>query len=139
MVLITGAAVLMSRPVYLIGVELGFWQPFSRPQGVSAGARYVPTLKSKTWFECSVDRLKDVDICRAWDGDGQLIAFGRYRLDEEKRSAKARELRPYYVQIYPGHPNLAWITLFDGETLVPVNEEGEPLERFEVHIDGDNH
>jgi hypothetical protein len=42
------------------------------------------------------------------------------------------------VQLYPGHPELAWIYLSDekgdfGKILVPVNDAGEALERFEVH------
>ena len=68
----------------------------------------------------------------------QLIAFGSYRLEGKNRAATARELRPSEVQVYPGHPNLAWIYLFDdhrtimGKTLIPVDEAGKPLERFGV-------
>jgi hypothetical protein len=136
-----GVALIASlRPAYLIGVSLGFWQPLTRPVGISKRAHYVETLKSEAWFDCSVERTKDVNICRAWDATGNLIAFGIYRLDGENRAATARELRPSRVHLYPGHPNLAWIYLFDdqgsvdGRTLVPVNEAGQPLERFEVRI-----
>jgi hypothetical protein len=96
-------------------------------------------MKDSAWFDCSLDRGKDVDVCRAWDDAGNVIAHGRYRLDGERRAAKPAELRPSEVAIYPAHPELAWIYI-EGErgtrdkTLVPVNDAGEPLERFEVHI-----
>ena len=131
------------RPVYLIGVSLGFWQPLTRPTSVPKRARYVDTFKSAAWFDCSIDRTKDVNICRAWDTNGNLVAFGNYRLDGENRAATALELRPSQVHLYPGHPNLAWIYLFGdhreivGKTLVPVNDAGKPLERFEVRIGND--
>jgi len=85
-----------------------------------------------------VDHTKDVDACRAWNGAGHLIAFGNFRIDGKKRAATEAELRPTLVQLYPSHPELAWIYLTDGKsdfakTLVPVNNAGEPLERFEVH------
>lgn len=132
------------RPFYLIGVDLGLWQPFSRPIGVSSRARYIPTMKTEAWFDCSVDHIRNVDTCRAWDETGNLIAFGAYRLDGENRAATANELRPSMVHTYPGHPNLAWIYLFKGnnvlgKTLVPVNGDGQPLERFEVQVGGGGH
>jgi hypothetical protein len=144
-VLVFGGLALVAslRPAYLIGVTFGFWQPLTRPSGVSARARYVDTFKSAAWFACSVERTKDVNICRAWDTDGNLIAFGNYRLDRENRAATALELRPSEVHLYPGHPNLAWIYLWGahgsivGRTLVPVNDAGQPLERFEVRIGND--
>lgn len=136
-----GVALIASlRPPYLVGVSIGFWQPLSRPYGVSARARYVDAFKSAAWFDCSVERTKGVNVCRAWDTGGNLIAFGNYRLEGENRAANARELRPSEVQECPGHPNLAWIYLFGdhgtirGRTLVPVNDAGRPLERFEVRI-----
>jgi hypothetical protein len=145
-VLAIGVVVLTAslRPVYTIGVSLGLWQPLTRPSDVSAQARYVDTFKDAAWFDCSIERSKDVNICRAWDAYGSLIAFGNYRLDGENRAATVPELRPSQVHRYPGHPNLAWIYLFGdhgsvvGRTLVPVNEAGKPLERFEVRI-GDSH
>jgi hypothetical protein len=106
-------------------------------------ARYVDTFKSAAWFDCSIDRTKDVNVCRAWDTNGNLIAFGNYRLDGEGRAATAPELRPSQVHLYLGHPNLAWIYLFGdhreivGKPLVPVNDAGKPLERFEVRIGND--
>lgn len=131
------------RPAYLIGLSLGFWQPLTRPTSVPSRARYVDTFKGAAWFDCSTDRIKNVNICQAWDTDGNLIAFGNYRLDGENRAATALELRPSQVHLYPGHPNLAWIDLFgdhhnfEGKTLVPVNDAGKPLERFEVGIGND--
>ena len=140
-----GVALIASlRPSYVIGVSLGFWQPLTRPIGISKRARYVETLKSAAWFDCSVERVKDVNICQAWDTAGNLIAFGNYRLDGENRAATSLELRPSEVHVYPGHPNLAWIYLYGdresifGRTLVPVNEAGQPLQRFEVRIGNDS-
>jgi len=129
--------IVISRPVYQLGVGV-FWQPFTRARGVSRQARYVSTLKSSAWFDCSVDRTKDVDVCRAWDDAGHLIAYGKYRLDGEGRAATIKELRPSMVQVYPSRPELSWINLFGdkgifSKTLVPVNDAGAPLERFEVH------
>jgi hypothetical protein len=96
------------------------------------------------FFDCSVDVARNVNVCRAWDTDGNLIAYGNYRLDGENRAATAFELRPSAVHTYPGHPNLAWIYLFGdhgiaNRTLVPVNNAGQPIERFEVRIGNDNH
>ena len=127
------------RPAYLIGVSLGFWQPLTRPSGVSTSAHYVDAFKSAAWFDCSVDGARNVNVCRAWDAGGNLIAYGNYRLDGENRAATAFELRPLAVYPYPGHPNLAWIYLLGdhgiaSRTLVPVNNAGQPLERFEVRI-----
>lgn len=123
---------------------MGLWQPLTRPTGVTARARYVDSFKSAAWFDCSIERIKDVNVCRAWDTDGNLIAFGNYRLEGGNRAATVAELRPSKVQLYPAHPNLAWIYLFGddgsilGRTLVPVNEAGKPLERFEVRIGNDS-
>jgi hypothetical protein len=134
------ALIVLLRTAYLVGVGLGFWQPLTRPVGIPSRARYVDTFKSAAWFDCSVEPTRSVDICRAWDTSGILIAFGSYRLDGENRAATSLELRPSRVLPYPGHPNLAWIYLFDGDrridgrTLVPVNEAGQPLERFDVRI-----
>ena len=122
---------------YVVGVRFGLWQPMNRPSSVPGGAHYVPTMKAETWFECSVDRSRNVNHCRAWDGGGNLIAFGSYRLDGENRAATEKELQPSQVLHYYDHPNLAWIYLFKdghtfGRTLVPVDENGRPLERFDV-------
>ena len=92
----------------LIGISFNLWQPITRPAGVSSRARYVDAFKSAAWFDCSVNPVRDVDVCRAWDPDGRLIAFGSYRLDGKNRAATARELHPSRVQPYPGHPKLGW-------------------------------
>jgi len=94
---------------------------------------------SSAWFDCSVDHTKDLDVCRVWDDEGHLIAYGNYRLDGETRAATTKELRPSMVHLYPGHPDLAWIYLSgdngdSSKTLIPVNDAGQPLERFEVHV-----
>ena len=99
----------------------------------------MSTLKSAAWFDCLVDPARDVDLCRAWDGTGELVAYGRYRLDSENRAATEAELRPSCVLPYPGHPDLAWIYLFknrtiQGRLLVPVDAKGVRLERFDVRI-----
>jgi len=127
------------RPAYLAGVSLNLWQPFTRPAGVSKRAKYVDAFKRAAWFDCSVDAGRNVNACRAWDPDGNLIAFGNYRLEGQNRAATARELTPWEVHPYPGHPDLAWIYLAGRNggprrTLAPVNDSGEPLEKFEVHI-----
>lgn len=135
--------ILLARPVYYIGVEFNLWQPLTRPRGVSSRAHSVSVFKmGQVWFDCFVDHAKDVDVCRAWDESGRLIAYGNYRLDGEHRAATSAELKPSTVQPYPGHPELAWIHLFGekgtfSKTLVPVNSAGEPLERFEVHVGGE--
>jgi hypothetical protein len=132
------------RPAYVIGVSFNLWQPLTRPRAVSKRARYVDTFKDAAWFDCSIDPSKDVNSCRAWDTYGRLIAFGNYRLEGENRAATTVELHPSKVHLYPGHPNLAWIYLFGehgnifGKTLVPVNDAGIPLERFEVRIGNDS-
>ena len=126
-------------PFYVVGVALNFWQPLTRPYGVSRRARHVDAFKSEAWFECTVDFPRNVDVCRAWDEEGHLVAFGDYRLDGEKRAATPDELKPWNVLRGPnGNPRLAWIRLSGSKggsdlTLVPVNAIGEPLERFEVH------
>jgi hypothetical protein len=134
-IVIAAVAVLPLLFISLIG-----WQPLTRPPSVSPQARFVVTMKSTAWYDCSVDRTREVDLCRAWDDGGRLIAQGKFRLDGENRAATAAELRPSMVQLYPGHPELAWIYLSGGmgnfsKTLVPVNDSGQPLERFEVHVE----
>ena len=68
----------------------------------------------------------------------RLIASGDYRVDGQNRAATQNELRPRSIQPGPnGNPKLAWINLWgarngEGLTLVPINDAGEPLERFEV-------
>ena len=115
LVVVAVAVVAATRPIYLVGVACGLWQPLSRPAGVSARARYVETLKSAGWFECSVDRVKDVDVCRVWDRAAKLVAFGKYRLDGALRAATAAELRYSRVESYPDHPDLAWIYLIQSD------------------------
>ena len=128
----------LAYPIYTIGVAFNIWQPLTRPRGVSQLAHHVDAFKSAGWFECAVDLERNVNVCRAWDEDGRMIAFGDYRVDGENRAATEHELRPWNVHRGPnGNPNLAWIHLFGSKggsslTLVPVNDAGQPLERFEI-------
>jgi len=69
--------VLALRPAYELGVGFNLWQPFTRPRGVPAQARYVSVLEDSAWFDCSFERAKDVDICKAWDDAGHVIAYGK--------------------------------------------------------------
>ncbi|MBC8164781.1 MAG: hypothetical protein H7Y20_02780 [Bryobacteraceae bacterium] len=142
-IVLTVVAVLLlglSYPIYVTGVAFNVWQPLIRPLGVSRRARHVSTFKGgRTWFDCAVDSRRNVNVCQVWDEQGRLIAFGKYRVDGENRAATRNELRPHYVHPGPNEdPKLAWIILAgsrDGRsfTLVPVNDAGQPLERFEVH------
>ena len=130
-----------ARPAYLMGVAVGLWPPTTRPAAVSSRARYASVFEDQAWFDCSVDHSRDVDVCRAWDADGKLIAFGIYRLDGDNRAASESELRPSHVN-RSQRPDLAWIYLSNrsgwyGRFLVPVNSAGQPLERFEVKVSGD--
>src|SRR5258708_584013 len=84
-------------PLYKTGVSLGFWQPITRPSTVSRAAQHVTTLKQATWFDCHVDETRNVDVCRAWDNKGRLIADGDFRLEDEDRAATASELHPSYI------------------------------------------
>ncbi len=132
----------ISWPAHQLGVALGFWQPIRRPPSVSTHARYIPAAKSAAWFDCSFGVVTNVDVCRAWDEQGRLVAHGKYRLDGENRAATERELRPSTVIPVPGHPELSWIWLFGSKgtfskVLVPVNEAGQPLERFDVRLGTD--
>jgi hypothetical protein len=99
---------------YTLGRWLGTWQHPIRPPGASQSAHYVSTGEEATWFDCWVDTRRDVDVCRAWDTHGRLIANGDYRLEDEDRAATATELRPSLVsgrggkaQIYLFGPNHA--------------------------------
>ena len=134
---VTVAALLgSSYPVYVVGVALNLWNPLTRPLAVPRRATHVNAFKSAAWFDCGVDSHRNVDVCRAWDEQGHLIAFGNYRIDGQDRAANNEELRPWSVRPGPNHnPRLAWIHRSDGGsplTLVPVDHAGRPLERFEV-------
>ena len=87
------------RLAYTIGVGLDLWQPLTRPAGVPRSAHYVSTSKESAWFDCWVDTPRNVDVCRAWDEEGRLIASGDFRLEDEDRAATASELRPSMVNI----------------------------------------
>ncbi len=111
-------------PAYSLGVAFGFWQPLTRPSSVSASAHYASQLEDGTWFDCSVDLKRNVDVCKGWDSYGRLLANGDFRLDGEDRAASAAELRPAWVDSGGGHAY--YIYLFGKEgaedrVLVPVD------------------
>lgn len=84
--------------VHSLCVALGIWQPIVRPKGVSSSAVYVSLLEDATWFDCTIDVRRDVNICKAWSWTGQVIADGEFRLETESRAATKKELRPSLVQ-----------------------------------------
>src|SRR5579864_3830116 len=115
-------------PVYNLGIALNLWQPFTRPRGVSPSARYVSIVDEGTWFDCRVDWKRNVDVCKAWDPNGRLIADGDFLLERENRPASESELHPTHVARGDGH---VWrIDLYgkDGnfsKTLVPASVNRE--------------
>jgi hypothetical protein len=78
---------------YWSGYMIGWWQPLTRPAGVPRAARFVNTWESQMWFDCSYERTRDVDVCRAWF-NGRLIADGDFRLEGTRRAATPSELNP---------------------------------------------
>lgn len=92
-----GLFMLVAARLAYDAVTFGCWQPLTRPSGVSPSAHLVCLLKNKTWFDCSVDAKRNVDVCRAWSSTGRLIADGDFRLEDEDRAAVGRELRPSTV------------------------------------------
>ena len=81
-------------------------------------------IEEGTWFDCSVDSARNVDICKAWAPDGRLIASGDFRLVGEDRAATPVELRPALARSGAGR---AYIHLngMDGafsKTLVQIDD-----------------
>jgi hypothetical protein len=115
----------LSWPAYIGGVAFGLWQPLTRPAGVSSEARYVSQIEDGTWFDCVVDQKRDVNICKAWDFEGHLVANGSFRLEGEDRAATRAELRPSSVVSSGGHAYMIYLFGDEGahsRTLVPVDE-----------------
>ena len=109
---------------YTLGIVLGFWQPVTRPKGVSPSARYVSLIEDGTWFDCSIDLDKDVNICKAWTWTGRLIADGEFRLENEGRAATKLELRPTLVQVTNGRASMIYLFGERGaftKILVPIS------------------
>jgi len=79
---------------YWFGILVNWWSPVMRPRGVSANARYVFLWESAAWFDCSVDRQRDVDVCKAWNDRGRPLASGDFRLEGPNRAATESELHP---------------------------------------------
>ena len=103
---------------YSVGITLGFRQPLVRPTTVSAGAKYVSIIKNGTWFDCSIDSRRNVNVCTAWDYKGRLLITGDFRLKGQNRAATKDELYPSAIGPKPTHePNVFdknTIYLFDG-------------------------
>ena len=120
------ASIFFVRPVYVFGVVFGLWQPWTRPVGVSKAAHYVSWVEDGTWFDCILDSKRNVDVCRAWDGTGRLLADGDFRLECQGRAASSAELRPSSVSSSGGHAYAVYLFGEKGsksETLVPVTSE----------------
>ncbi len=120
------ASIFIVRPIYVFGVVFGLWQPWARPPGVSEAAHYVSRIEDGTWFDCTLDSKRNVDVCRAWDSDGRLLADGDFRLECQGRAASNAELRPSSVSSSGGHAYAVYLFGDKGsqtETLVPVTSE----------------
>lgn len=102
-VVVTVVMTAVARPVYIVGVAFGIWQPLSRPSDVSSAARYVSWIEDGTWFDCAVDSKRNVNSCKAWDSSGQLLADGDFRVECQGRAATKAELRPSFVSSSGGH------------------------------------
>ncbi len=67
-------------------------------------------VEDGTWFDCRVDVRRNVDVCRAWDDTGRVLANGDFRLECQGRAATELELRPSGVS--RGDGRVYGITLF---------------------------
>jgi hypothetical protein len=124
LILVGLLVIVVAWPVYILGVAFGLWQPISRPRGVSASARYVSSIEDGTWFDCSVDLARNVNICKAWGFDGSLLADGEFRLEGTDRAATKAELRPSSVVSSGGQASMIYLFGKAGAesgALVPVN------------------
>jgi hypothetical protein len=134
---LTVVALALVRPTYNFGVVFGIWQPFTRPPGVSAAARYVSDVEGGTWFDCSVDTKRNVDVCSAWDPDGRALGGGDFRLECEGRAATKSELKPSSVISSDGQSYMIYLYGKDGaesRTLVSVTRDGKGGCPFQVTI-----
>lgn len=83
--------------LYRFGIIMNWWSPVNRPATVSKEAHYVFVWESAAWFDCRVDEIRNVDVCRAWDNSGRLLAAGDFRIKGEDRAATKEELKPSAV------------------------------------------
>lgn len=125
-VIATLALVTLVKPIYIAGVVFEFWQPWSRPAGVSLRAHYVSQIETAEWFDCSFDEKRDVDVCTVWTDDGRKLGTGDFRLEDEDHGAPPAELHPSHVVYGDGH--LWEIDLFGNQgphsrVLVPVKAQ----------------
>lgn len=124
-VLVAGAGLLAGaagRIAYSLGVIFSLWQPI-RPHSVSTAAVYVSTVEDGYWFDCRVDKGQNVDVCRAWDYLGKLVADDRFQLECEGRAATLEELRPTVVERSNGRTEAIYLLGRAGNystKLVPV-------------------
>jgi hypothetical protein len=126
------ALVVVLGLVYWFGILANWWSPLVRPHGVPPGAKHVFIWESAAWFDCSVDSKRDVDVCRAWDAWGRLVASGDFRLEGENRAATPGELRPST----PGRTNRSGLSgeiylfgpngLIEGKKLIRVGPTARP-------------
>ena len=129
LVLAAVVTIAVGSVAYWFGTLLGWWNPLVRPRGVSGTAQYVFTWESAAWFDCSIDDLRNVNVCRAWDADGRLRAAGAFRLKGENRAATKLELRPSMLGASDDSGMARSIYLFGpgkvimGQELVQVGQE----------------
>lgn len=66
---------------------------------------------SAIWFDCRVDQKRDVDVCRAWNDKGRLVAAGDFRLRGQGHAATAAELQPSTLgdRDDTGHSDVIWL------------------------------
>ncbi|MGJ5818638.1 hypothetical protein [Paludibaculum fermentans] len=125
-VVVTAALVALFVEFDLDAAESTVQGLFFRPQGVSKSAHYVPNDgKNRLWFDCSVDKVRQVNHCRAWDPGGRLLGDDDFSLDEEKRMASPSELRPASVRMDRGSIYLICLsgpTDACEKTLIPVRK-----------------
>jgi len=95
---------------------------------VSAAARYVSMVEGGTWFDCSDDSKRNVDVCSAWDPWGRPLGGGDFRLECEGRAATKSELSPTTALSSDGRIYMIYLNGKDGaqsRTLVPVTRDGK--------------
>lgn len=121
------------NPLYWFAVASGWIQPFTRPPGVPRAAIFVSLVEDGMWFQYAVDTQRNVDIIKAWDSNGQVLADGECQLEELNRAADRNELHPSMVQFDYRQNKTDYIYLFQehhwwgdkglfGKILIPVKK-----------------
>lgn len=123
----------------LITLGLGFFARFlglwgaKRPSGVPTDARLVSLIENGTWFQYSIDPMRNANKVKAWDLKGRLLADGYFRLEGENRAASNSELHPSIVQFRYDVNRTDYIYLFKrygflggqepfGKILIPIDD-----------------